>query len=176
MQEGCKNESGGALVEFALFVPALLLICLGMFEVRQYMYIHAKLDDIVYKIADWTASAASQSKINDYIIGAWNMGRDINFAQKGTVYVTGVLNNGAANKAVWTVCSAGATTAYGGLNATVILPSPLVLPSNHPLIIVEVNYAYTPVTNYISFLTSSTLSKVFFVAPRGTATFNPLPA
>lgn len=171
-----KSEFGGAMVEFVLILPVLLLMCIGLYEVRNYMYISIKLDEIAAKVADWSASNTKQSAINDHFIGAWNMGAAFNFGTLGKIYVTGVQNNGTNNKAVWTVFTSGATTVYGGLNANVTLPSPLTLASGDAIIIVEIKYTYSPITPYLSFLQTATISTTAFAVPRGNGTFNPLPA
>lgn len=171
-----KNQSGATLVEFVLFLPIMTTLLLGSFEIYRYVYIQEKIEDIATRVANWSAAKTSLSAIQDFFYGAYNLGVEFNFKNKGGIYVTGVQNTSGTNKAVWTVYSSLGRTIYGGLNATVSLPSPLSLSSGQNMIIVEVNYQYTPVTSYFSFLVSKTLSAVAFAMPRGVGVFYPLPA
>ena len=170
-----KNEAGAALVEFALILPILLLLMIGSIEVYRYIYITQKVEEISARIADWSAAKTSLLAIQDFFYGAYNLGVEFNFKANGGVYVTGIQNLLGINTAMWTVFTSNATTQYGRLGAIVTLPSPLSLSSGDNLIIVEVTYKYTPLTSYLSFLTSKTIRSASFSMPRGMSIFYPLP-
>jgi Flp pilus assembly protein TadG len=174
-----KNTRGASMVEFALILPLLVTISLGIFETTNYILINNKLNEIASGIANWVSAQTSTATITDCLIGANLMGTNYSFSSKGAVIVSGLQQVGSSTnqKLVWQQASLGGTsqiTANSG--SGVVQSAPFTLASEANLIVVEVTFKYQPVFSYfLSIFPSVTLYKVAQAVPRGSGTFNPLP-
>lgn len=173
-----KNESKGAsMVEFALILPLLMTVSLGIYETTNYILLSAKLNEIASGIARWVGDQTSAASITDCLIGANLMGTNYNFSNKGGVVVTGlaVTGNNDVQKFAWTMGSPGATSQITYNNGGVV-NSPVAIIPNVNVIVVEVTYDYQPTFSYfMGIFPTVTLLKVAQSVPRENGSFNPLP-
>jgi Flp pilus assembly protein TadG len=180
IQKFKKETLGASMVEFALILPFLVTVSLGIYETTNYILLSAKLNEIASGIANWVGAQTSTATITDCLIGANLMGTNYSFATKGAVMVTGLQQLGLTNnqKLVWQQGSVGASskiTTNPGTGQVQSTPFTLLLNSN--VIVVEVSYDYQPLFSYfLSIFPSVKLSKVAQSVPRGSGVFSPLPA
>ncbi|MBX9804233.1 MAG: pilus assembly protein [Alphaproteobacteria bacterium] len=169
-----QETKGASMVEFALILPLLLTVSLGIYEATNYILLNAKLNEISSGVANWVGAQTSTATITDCLIGANLMGTDYNFTTKGKVIVTGLQQVGTSTSQtlVWQQGSPGALSQISSGGQA---PFPVLVDKN--VIIVEVSYQYQPTFPYLAAIFPSiTLSKVAQSVPRGSGAFNPLPA
>lgn len=175
-----KQESiGASMVEFALILPLLVTIFLGIYETTNYILLSQKLNEIASGVANWVSSKTTAAEITDNLIGANLVGATYNFFTNGGVVVTGLQQSGTPPKqqVVWQKFSAGASSSIIADGSGNITSTPFSIASEPQLIVVEVTYQYTPTFSYfLTIFPSIKLLKVAQMIPRSGATFSPLPA
>lgn len=176
-----KQESKGAsMVEFALILPLLVTVSLGIYETTNYIMLSAKLNEIASGLSSWIAAQTSTATITDCLVGANLMGTNYNFSAKGGVVVSGLQQVGSttAQKLVWQQASLGATSQITTSAITgQVTSSPFTLASASNLVVVEVTYNYQPTFSYfLGIFPSVKLLKYAQSVPTGSGGFNPLPA
>lgn len=167
------------MVEFALILPLLMTVSLGIYETTNYIMLSAKLNEIASGVSSWVGAQTSTATITDCLIGANLMGTNYNFSGKGGVVVTGLQQVGTttAQKLVWQQASGGAisqitTSAITGQ----VTSSPFTIALAPNLVVVEVSYNYQPTFSYfLGVFPSVKLLKVAQSVPTGSGGFNPLP-
>ncbi len=180
LQQFKQESKGASMVEFALILPLLITVSLGIYETTNYVLLSAKLNEIAAGVANWVGAQTSTATITDCLIGANLMGTNYNFSGKGEVVVTGLQQVGSttSQKLVWQQASAGGTsqlTTNLGTGQVQYAPFSILLDAN--VIVVEVTYDYQPTFSYfLGIFPSVKLLKVAQSVPRGTGAFNPLPA
>jgi Flp pilus assembly protein TadG len=114
-----RNQSGLAMVEFALSLPILMTLGIGFVELSQYAHAHMRVSQIALSVAD-NAGRINQSidvtDVDAIMIGARVAGESIGFAQNGRVILSMIEQNGQASpntgqKISWQRC-------FGQLNVT----------------------------------------------------------
>lgn len=176
-----KQETKGAsMVEFALILPLLMTVSLGIYETTNYIMLSAKLNEIASGISTWVAAQTSTATITDCLTGANLIGTNYNFSGKGGVVVSGLQQMGTSTnqKLVWQQASPGATskitTQQDGSGQVTSAPFALAFTPN--LIVVEVTYNYQPTFSYfLGIFPSVKLLKFAQSVPTGSGGFNPLP-
>jgi len=174
-----QETTGASMVEFALILPLLMTVSLGIYETTNYILLSAKLNEIATGVANWVGAQTSTATITDCLIGANLMGTNYNFSEKGGVVVTGLQQVGStsAQKLVWQQSSVGASSqiTVNGTQQVTASPFSILLDTN--VIVVEVTYNYQPTFSYfIGIFPSVKLLKVAQSVPRGSGAFSPLPA
>lgn len=105
-----SDDSGLALVEFAMALPVMLMISLGGIELAHYAIAVERVSQIAMTAADNAArvrdsyTGASNSidevDVNEVMTGAKYVGDSIQFAQNGRIILSSVENN-AGNTGQW---------------------------------------------------------------------------
>ncbi len=151
MKNFIRGERGFAASEFALWLPALLLIILGCFEATRYILIHQKLDRAASQVADLVGQSdgmttAQLTAVYDAAI-AQMLPYDLN--TQGQVIVSSVFRpTGETNPKVAWQRRNGATlgsSAIGAEGATADLPNNFTLADSEDVVVAEVFYAYEPI-------------------------------
>lgn len=174
-----KQESSGAsMVEFALILPLLMIISLGIFETTNYILLSQRLNEIASGVANWVSTKTTAAQITDCLIGANLVGAEYNFSTKGAVVVTGLEQSGGnAMQLVWQKATTGATSSIITNGTGVVTSSPFAINVEQQIILVEVTYQYTPTFSYfLSIFPPVKLLRVGQMVPRSGGTFTPLPA
>jgi Flp pilus assembly protein TadG len=174
-----KQEAKGAsMVEFALILPLLITVSLGIYEMTNYILLSVKLNEIATGIASWVSDQTSTATITDCLIGANLMGTNYNFSTKGTVVVSGLqqLITSNTQNVVWQQASTGGVSQII-TNSGAVQSAPFSILSAPSVIVVEVTYNYQPTFSYfLGIFPAIKLFKVAQTVPTGTGTFSPLPA
>jgi Flp pilus assembly protein TadG len=87
------NTAGLALIEFALVLPALSLLCLGGLELSSLAMAYLKVNSIAIKTADNAArvrTSIDEADINEIFTGAKLMGENIDFASRGRIILSSI--------------------------------------------------------------------------------------
>ncbi len=149
-----SNESGMAVVEFALLVPLLSLSILMTADAALLMMATQKVARTAATIADLTAQSdagTSEAQMSDALEAAKILMQPGDLAQDGRVYVSAVQGgaNGIGNYILWQRCTGGLTTEGSALsnsnNRDVDLPGDIVLDQNQLVIVAEAYLDYTPI-------------------------------
>lgn len=164
-----RDESGLAMVEFAVSLPILLSLGLGGLEVAHYGVANLRVSQIAMTAADNAArvrEAISETDVNELMAGARFVGEDIGFAEHGRIILSSVENNAETSNSRkgqwirWQRCTGKlrVASAYGpqdtgkadaklkdglGQGANKITASP-----GTAVMFVEVSYQYQPVSPF----------------------------
>ena len=161
-----SDTSGVALLEFALTLPVLLLMCLTGAELTNYITTKMRISQIALHLADNAARIGSgtqlqskqitESDINDLLIGANLQSGELSLNTYGRIIISSIepsTINTANSRIRWQRCG-GAKTAhastYGTVanktNVTGIGPTgrQVVAPPSGVTMFVEVYYEYQP--------------------------------
>jgi Flp pilus assembly protein TadG len=174
-----RDSKGASMVEFALSLPLLVLISLGIYETTTYIMISQKLNEIASGVANWVSARPTSAVISDCLIGANLVGKDYSFSTKGTVVVTGIQTTGspAVQTVVWQMASAGGASKIITSGGTTIVSAPFSIANTASIIVAEVSYNYTPTFSYfLTMFPAITITKVAQMVPRSGLAFSPLPA
>ncbi|QCI80070.1 pilus assembly protein [Hankyongella ginsenosidimutans] len=148
------NESGMAVVEFALLVPFLSLSVLMTADAALLIMATQKVARTAATMADLTAQSeagTSEAQMSDALEAARILMQPGNLDEDGRVYVTAVQGgaSGIGNFILWQRCTGGLTTEKSQLsNATnrdVELPGGILLDQNQLVIVAEAYLDYTPI-------------------------------
>ena len=96
----CRDESGLALVEFAMSLPILLTLGLGGIELSHYALAVERSSQIAMLVADNAArvrDSIDEVNINEVMSGAKFVGEGVKFAQNGRIILSSLEMNAAKN-------------------------------------------------------------------------------
>jgi Flp pilus assembly protein TadG len=117
------NQSGLAMVEFALSLPILMTLGVGFIELTQFTHAHMRVSQIALSVAD-NAGRINQSidvtDVDAIMIGARIAGESIKFAENGRVILSMIEQNkqpspNTGQKITWQRCFGALTvgSSYG---------------------------------------------------------------
>lgn len=178
-------NSGLALVEFALVLPLLLYICLGIIEFSRLAIIHQKLDKAANSMADFVTQGTciSTGDMDTFTSALNNILRP--FAFDGSVIFSSLVNSSgaigpcASNQPgciSWQYRSAGSDGSHiGTAGANAALPGSYVVLPGQNAIVAELSLDYEPMlalsSTFIPGLGSHNIYKIVVYKPRqGTLT------
>ncbi|NBN64667.1 pilus assembly protein [Microvirga tunisiensis] len=169
-----SDKRGVAAVEFALLLPMLLIILIGMAETTEALNFKRKLGQTASSLADLVSQAESISRaeISDLNVATkWIMDP---FPTTGITTVTASVQFDATGKArvAWSVDEKGGTPWATGSTPPVAIPAGLNRP-NTTTIVSLVKGTYTPmfaglVTNIFPRAGTIPMEDIFFLRPRFT--------
>jgi Flp pilus assembly protein TadG len=147
------SKKGVAAVEFALTLPMLIMLLLGVGDGSYYLLVNEKVDRIAYTVTDMVTQYKSITKANieDIFAGASLLMSPFPFASKGYVVVSSYyLASGNTNITLcWNMSSTTDASVASDITisgATLVLPNgqSLTINPNENVIISEVYYNFTP--------------------------------
>jgi Flp pilus assembly protein TadG len=164
------SVSGVSAIEFAIILPVMVTMFLGMAEVSNYIEISRRTASLASTAADLVAQEASvdTADINDVfstmaIVGSPMPAADIRIAI--TSVVAGA--DGVTNRVAWSDAKNRTPRTVGSVVSSAEFPSGMLL-AFQGAIMVEVEYPFTPMFSGIT--PSSTLRSVFYLKPRRSLT------
>lgn len=173
-------NKGVALIEFAVALPVLLIMLVGMIELAYFTLVNQKLDKLASSMADFATqgSSISVSNINSFGQAVPHIMRPYGFS--GTVVFSSVANFASptapcatANVSciTWQRAILGASSSrVGTIAGQATLPGGYTVLSGQNIIVSEVFYDYTPLlstsSNFIAAFTAQTLYKAAISKPR----------
>jgi Flp pilus assembly protein TadG len=145
-----KNDSGSALVEFALALPVLLSLLMVSVDFSQLMLMTQKVQRLAGTMGDLVAQAdtLSAAQLDSLFAACAHIAEPFDHAHSGRVIISAVVL-GAGNIPVvaWQRADQGglvAISSVGHVGGTAILPPGLVLSAGQTLIVAEAYQAFTP--------------------------------
>ncbi len=161
------HQGGAALIEFALIVPIMITLFMGLFEVTRVVAADMRLMNAAQSVADMIAQ---QSNITSTMMTNFcNGGKLAVTPLAGTslkIAVAEVTNTSAGLTVDWndTTCNTATTIANAKTLATSLVPN-----TNDSVVIVQATFAYTsPVSHVLS--SSYTLTQTAYQRPYNVGT------
>lgn len=93
MKQLLRNNGGSSLIEFALMLPVLCVLCLGGLELSSLALAYQRVSNIAIKTADHAArvrTSIDESDINEIFLGSKLMGERIDFANHGRIILSSI--------------------------------------------------------------------------------------
>lgn len=152
------DRSGVTIIEFALVVPVVLFMLLGMFDMGRYMLINQKLDRAAATMSDLTSrpSSISAAEVNQLMIAAIEVVQPFDLATKGGVIISSIYKNpGDPAEVTWQIRGAGPTlppSMFGSNGDAANMPAGFVVRDNENVITAEIYFQYEPI--FLDFLSS----------------------
>lgn len=160
------DKRGIAATEFALLLPIMLVLFVGVSEVGQAISISRKVTITARTIPDLVTqySALSTTDMNSLLSAATQVMTPYN-STKATVIVSEVSTDSSGNATFdWSAAYNG--TAYtAGQTVPPQLKQKLQLPANVSVILGQVQYSFTPVLGY-KIIGTTVLSDQIYLNPR----------
>lgn len=140
------GRAGIASLEFALMLPALLVLLVGVAEALLYMRTWYRLDRTAMEIANITSQyeTIATANISQLFDAANSIASPImansatgNASSRARTLISVVRNTGSGNSVAWS-CSRGDATLPATVAGRTTLPNSLVVPNGQTLVVVEV--------------------------------------
>lgn len=145
------DDAGSTIVEFAVIVPLVLFVMLGMYDTARYILLNQKLDRAAATMSDLVSrpSNISAGEINQLMDAADEILRPFNLGARGGVIVSSVFRPVGDDPTVtWQITGGGPIippSAIGGVGSTASMPSGFVVRDNENIITAEVYYNFEPI-------------------------------
>ena len=156
-----KDDRGVTLVEFALVLPVLLILLIGLVEFGEAFTVTRKLQTAASTVSDLVSQQASVSTatLDDIKLVADEIIKPYGTAPLGLVILSVVADADNTTTVAWSYPS----TAYAA-GAAYSLPQAGLTEPNSSIIVVEATYDFTPTIS--QFLGSYTIAERAYFKPR----------
>jgi Flp pilus assembly protein TadG len=164
------DPRGFAAVEFALILPVLLLLALGVTEIARFAMLGLKVQHAADTVADLASGSATLTPagMTDMFNAVRHIVQPFDAASRGRVIVSGVSMTGNGRPTVlWQCRSAGsfsATSEVGAGGGRATLPARLVLRDGETVIVGEMFFGYQ--ATLLRLVPAATIRRVAFYRPR----------
>ncbi len=165
-----RDERGVAFVEFALTLPFLMLLFMGVVEMSRYLLINLKLDKASHTISDVVAQAATLSTgdMDQLMLAINDLVSPYAFGSNGRIAISSVSPSGGTPRVRWQYCGGGSlneNSKIGDAGGVAALPSSLSLAPKEDVIAAEIFYRFEPLA-FASVLPGRDVYKVSWYRPR----------
>ena len=162
-----KDRRGIAAVEFALIVPAMLLLLYGTVEIGNALLLSRKLTSATQTVADLTAQekTMSQTQLNDIFAAVTEILRP--YSTSGAAYVvTSIVRDAATDttKVAWS--KAFGSGVAKSVNSAITVPANMLPSLGDTVILAEITYTYTPLLGDLIFSSGFTTGDSAWLHPR----------
>lgn len=166
-----KEDKGVASIEFALILPLMALLLVGMFEVTWYMYCVNKMNRTAQEISNFTARGTlTLLQLQSILQSSALVAQPFNFSAYGNVIVTAVSQSvsPAPNVVFWR------QSWPGGVGGSLVTGSsmPSGMSTGQVVLFTEVFYTYQPVivSSYFSITNTNVYALAVSVPRQGIIT------
>lgn len=167
-----RNNKGSVLIEFAVVLPLLFVLCAGVFELVMFTLLNNKLARVASVFGDSiTRDDIKKSEITTLLKTARSFLKPFDFNSNGRIVVSQVRNDGLttnANKMIisWQVNMNGAISRLGTVGSLPTnMPNNFTVLEEKAAVITEVFYQYEPFV-FKGFFPDKTLYYVSVFVPR----------
>jgi len=163
------NQRGTALIEFAMILPIMITLFMGIFEVTRVMSAYMRVANAAQVMADMVAQQSSVGDTSSSMTDFCNGSQASMTPYAGTslkVAVASVTNTNGTVTLNWSDVTCNSATAISNPTS---LASSLVPNTNDGVIIVQATYAYTSPISYV-LQSSYTLTQTAYARPRNVTT------
>jgi Flp pilus assembly protein TadG len=167
-RRACRDTKGVAAVEFAMIVPIMFVLFVGVVEFSQAITVDRRVTQVASSTADLIAR--TKSTTTSEVSGVMEI-----IAELVKPYATAPLKLTVLNvyssptdatdtRVCWSYNHNGGTTTYSN-GQTYSLPTGVVQ-TGESVIVAEVTYAYTPIIFNFFFKTTTNFTETFYLKPR----------
>ncbi|OJX14161.1 MAG: hypothetical protein BGO77_04235 [Caedibacter sp. 37-49] len=167
-----RKNRGSVLIEFAVVLPLIIVLCAGVFELMMFALLNNKLTRTVGVLGDAiTRDDIKRSEITSLLNTARTFLKPFEFNSAGSIVVSQVRNDGLTtdpSKMVisWQVNINGAASRLGTVGARPAnMPNSLTILNDQAVVITEVFYNYQPIV-FKGFYSNKRLYHVSTFVPR----------
>lgn len=167
-----RNKRGSVLIEFAVVLPLLFVLCAGVFELVMFTLLNNKLARAAGIFGDTiTRDDIKRSEITNLLNTARSFLKPFDFNSNGRIVVSQVRNDGLTttpNKMIisWQVAMNGAISRLGVVGSLPTnMPNNFTVLEERSAVITEVFYQYQPLV-FKGFFPNKTLYHVSVFVPR----------
>jgi Flp pilus assembly protein TadG len=165
-----RDRRGMSAVEFAMILPALLLIYIGIAEIGNALTIYRRTSTVASTAADLTAQvkSVSTSDLQDIVSAASSILTPYSADPLKLVVSSVVADNNNNGKVAWSYANKGAARS---VNSSYAVPAGLT-ESGSSVIVAEMTYDFTPLLNLTSFYSPGAfeMKRTFYARPRRSLT------
>ncbi len=146
----CTDQRGVAAAEFALLLPVLMTMVMGVYELSRFILVSQKIDRVAYTVADVVTQQTSvtNGNLGDIVNAATEIMNPYQFGSVGRVIVSSVYEDPTRGPIVRWQYEGGGTldrdSRIGTVNSTANLPDGFTLNEKDNVIVSEVFYEYIP--------------------------------
>jgi Flp pilus assembly protein TadG len=158
-----RQRGGTVAVEFAIAIPVLLVMLLGVFDVSQALIVYMKVIDVAETVSDLVAQQkqVASSDINNYYIAGQLVMTPSLGSGLGLDVASVTFDPNTGNPSVaWQVTRGGAAAMSDAAAAATGLGS-----AGDSVIVANATYSYTPISSYL-LKQGITMSSRVFSRPR----------
>ena len=159
-----RDDSGQALIEFALSATILLTLLFGLIDFSRAIYARQVIANLT---GEGSSMASRGTTLPDAAAAVVVAGSPLNLSVHGQVIVSSVFNNNGKIQLTGQISrgAIGATSLIGRvIGGTATVPQAVVPQANQTIFVTEVFYQYRPITPIGSFLTTILPSQLYDVA------------
>jgi Flp pilus assembly protein TadG len=143
-----RDRSGVAMIEFAAFLPALVLVLLAGVDLARFIILNQKMDRVAAGMGDLVAQSQSltTAQLNDIYSATKYIASPFDFSSKGVVIVSSVSLVSGVLRVNWQSRGSGslsATSKIGTAGGVAKLPTGMTVTGSDTLIAAEVYFDFT---------------------------------
>ncbi len=156
-----NDESGQALLEFALIGSIMIILVLGVIDLGRAIYDVQVMSNLSRTGSNLALRAAS---LTDSAAAVVTGSSPLNLANNGFVIVTSVINNNGKLQVTGQVSQGGISAAskVGKNGGAAALPATAIPPNGQTVYVTEVYYAFQPITPIGKFMQGLTLPSTLY--------------
>jgi Flp pilus assembly protein TadG len=162
------DRRGVSAVEFALIVPLLILIYVGVAEINNLLTVYRRTATVAAAAADLTAQVkrVDTNELKDISAAAGAILAPYSTDPLRLVISSVVADNKNVGKVAWSYANKGATRAT---NSSYAVPEGLTEPGSS-VIVAELTYDFTPLVGLYDFAIPVKIERTFYARPRRSLT------
>jgi len=143
-----RDRSGVAMIEFAAFLPVLVLLLLGGVDLARFIIVNQKLDRVAAGMGDLVAQAQTltTAQLNDIYAATKFIATPFDFSSNGVVIVSSVSLTSGVMRINWQSRGSGSLNAVskiGTAGGVAKLPTGMTVTGTNTLIAAEVYFNFT---------------------------------